>query len=227
MFGKVLCWSTPRSVGRSVMHSADSRKKELQGGAIIKAYCSIKRGLSVASKRALLNQVQDTCFEHFKPVRIFTSIIMTSDGTKEVLAPPPSPTKFSEDASSPFKIFQTVICLFILLTDFFNFCHQLSFLPNFFFFFFLNYWNFVNFREKFHALTFSSKEYHLEISTRISSKIFCLLILNFFFFFFFSKIKKILICFWNWTDPETGKPELLPDLHFQHVGWKVADLCAL
>ena len=57
--------------------SADSRKKGQQGGAIIRAHCSIKKGHSVRSKRALLNRVQDTCFEHFKPIRTFTSIDMT------------------------------------------------------------------------------------------------------------------------------------------------------
>ena len=57
-------------------YSADSSKKGLKGGAIIRAYCFIKKGHSVPSKRALLNRIKNACFEHFKPVRIFTSIVM-------------------------------------------------------------------------------------------------------------------------------------------------------
>ena len=72
----------------SILHyyiSADSRKKGHQGGAIIRAHCSIKKGHYVPSKkgtlfhqkRTLLNRVQVTCFEHFKTVRTFTSKVMT------------------------------------------------------------------------------------------------------------------------------------------------------
>ena len=44
------------------------------------------------------------------------------------------------------------------------------------------------------------------------------------YFEFFSKNRiKNPFCFLNWTDSETGRPELLSDMHFRHVGWKVAE----
>ena len=136
----------------------------------------------------------------------------------------PPPLQNSQKEHRPLlKPFKTVICLFILLADYFNYCHQLSLLTKFFFFFF-NKWNLVNFRKKLPVFTFYSNEYHLEISTQISTEIFC----SFILIFFFSKIiLKIRISFWNWADSETERPELLLDLHFWHVGWKVAELCTL
>ena len=56
--------------------SADSRKKGPQGGVIIRAYCSIKKGHCVPSEKGTLKSCSKYIFGHFQPVRIFTSIVM-------------------------------------------------------------------------------------------------------------------------------------------------------
>ena len=58
--------------------SADSRKKGQQGGTITRAYCSIKKGHSIPSKKDTLKSCSRyKCFEYFQPVRIFTSMVIT------------------------------------------------------------------------------------------------------------------------------------------------------
>ena len=53
------------------IYSADSRKKGLQSGAKKGHAVLSKKGTQFHQKRAFLNRVQDTCFEHFQGGRHF------------------------------------------------------------------------------------------------------------------------------------------------------------